>query len=83
MSTDAKISPPSEGGTDEFMSAAEAAKLLFVSRPHVLKLLAQGKLKLHHKTENSRFVTKTSVLDYQADQRAAAKAYQASTTDDE
>ncbi|MFM0629832.1 helix-turn-helix domain-containing protein [Paraburkholderia xenovorans] len=81
MSTNAKISPPSE--TDGFMSTADAAKLLFVSRPHVVKLLQRGKLKLHHKTGNNRFVTKASVLDYQADQRAAAKAYQDSTTDEE
>ena len=68
---------------DDFMSTADAAKLLFVSRQHVVKLFEQRKLKLHHKTGNNRFVTKASVLDYQADQRAAAKAYQASTADEE
>ncbi|MGF6871502.1 excisionase family DNA-binding protein [Paraburkholderia sp. MM5477-R1] len=68
---------------DDFMSTADAAKLLFVSRPHVVKMLKEGKLKLHHKTGNNRFVMKASVLDYQADQRAAAQAYQASTADEE
>lgn len=81
MSTDAKISLPSEAG--DFMSIADAAKLLFVSRPHVLKLLEQGKLKLHHITGNHRFVEKVSVLAHQAGQRAAAKAYQASTAGEE
>ncbi|RQU47892.1 helix-turn-helix domain-containing protein [Burkholderia cenocepacia] len=65
------------------MSTADAAKLLFVSRPHVVKLLKQGKLKLHHKTGNNRFVTKASVLNYQADLRAAEKTYQGSTADEE
>ena len=81
MSTNAKISPSSEAG--DFMSTADAAKLLFVSRPHVLKLLEQGKLKLHHKTGNNRFVGKASVLAYLAEQRAALKAYQASTAGEE
>lgn len=83
MSTNTKISPLSEGDSDDFMSTADAAKLLFVSRSHVLKLLEQGKLKLHHKTGNNRFVMRASVLDYQADQRAAAKAYRTSTADEE
>jgi len=81
MSKDAKISLPSEAG--DFMSIADAAKLLFVSRPHVLKLLEQGKLKLHHIAGNHRFVEKASVLAYQADQRAAVRAYQASTAGEE
>ncbi|CAB3739434.1 hypothetical protein LMG22037_06285 [Paraburkholderia phenoliruptrix] len=81
MSTNAKIPPPPDA--DGFMSTADAAKLLFVSRPHVMKLLEQGKLKLHHKAGNTRFLTTTSVLAYQAHLRAAAKAYQASAGDNE
>jgi excisionase family DNA binding protein len=81
MSKNAKISPPSEAG--DFMSIADAAKLLFVSRPHVLKLLEQGKLKLHHIAGNHRFVEKVSVLAHQADLCAAVKAYQASTGGEE
>lgn len=80
MSTNAKIPPPPDA--DDFMSTAEAAKLLFVSRPHVVKLLKQGKLKLHHKTRNNQFLTKASVLTYQAHQDAAVKAYQASAADE-
>ncbi|MFM0002103.1 excisionase family DNA-binding protein [Paraburkholderia dipogonis] len=67
---------------DDFMSTGEAAKLLFVSRRYVVKLLQQGRLKLHHKTGNNRFVTKASTLKFQSDQRAAIKRYQASTADE-
>ncbi|MDR6419939.1 excisionase family DNA binding protein [Paraburkholderia phenoliruptrix] len=65
------------------MSTAEAAKLLFVSRPHVVKLLKQDKHKLHHKAGNTRFLTKASMLACQAHLRAAEKVYQASTGDNE
>ncbi len=64
---------------DDFMSIAEAATLLFVSRPHVTKLLEQGELKLHHKAGNDSFVTKTSVLEYRAARHAAVVAYNASS----
>jgi hypothetical protein len=58
--TSAKIPTPAEADTmalqqfargaddDDFMSIADAARLLFVSRSHVVKLAEQGKLKLHH-----------------------------------
>jgi excisionase family DNA binding protein len=65
------------------VSVADAAKLLFVSRLHVVKLLEQGKLKLHHKSGNDRFITKSSLLAYQAQQRAAARAYQTSAGENE
>ncbi|MFM0169144.1 excisionase family DNA-binding protein [Paraburkholderia sediminicola] len=68
---------------DEYMSTADAAKLLFVSLSHVVKLLDQGKLKLHHVTGNNRFVGKNSVLTYHAAQQAAIAAYQASAAEDE
>lgn len=68
--------------TEDFMTTAEAAKMLFVSRPHVVKLIDQGQLKLHHITGNNRFVTKDSVLAYQIAQQAAVAAYRASTADE-
>jgi excisionase family DNA binding protein len=71
-----------QADANDFMSIAEAAKLLFVSRQYVVKLLEQGQLKLHHKTRNNRFVTKTSVLNFQVNQRAAVKRYHASTADE-
>ncbi|WP_322046626.1 helix-turn-helix domain-containing protein [Paraburkholderia sp. J67] len=67
----------------EFMSIAEAATLLFVSRPHVMKLVERGQLKLHHKTGNNCFLTKTSVLEYHAARQDAAKAYNASSLHEE
>ncbi|WP_241300253.1 helix-turn-helix domain-containing protein [Burkholderia stabilis] len=81
MSMNAKNPLPSN--TDDFMSTADAAKLLFVSRPHILKLLEQGKIKLHHMMGNQRFVEKASVLALQAEQRAAVKAYQDSAAGEE
>jgi len=81
MSRNAKISPPPEA--DDFISTADAAKLLFVSRSHVVKLLEQGGLTLHHKAGNNVFLTSASVLAYRAHQRDAAKTYQASTGDNE
>jgi excisionase family DNA binding protein len=71
-----------QADANAFMSTGEAAKLLFVSRRYVVKLLEQGRLKLHHKTGNNRFVTKASTLKFQSDQRAAIKRYQASTADE-
>jgi hypothetical protein len=61
--------------SDEFLSIADAAKLLFVSRPHVLKLLEQGELELHHKAEDALFVTLASVLRYQSERAAAVRTY--------
>jgi len=67
----------------DFFSTADAAKLLFGSRSHVLTLLEQGKLELHPKMGNDRFVSQASVRDYQANQQAAVQAYQASAADKE
>jgi len=68
---------------DDFMSIADAARLLFVSRSRVVKLVEQGKLKLHHKTGSNLFVVKASVLGYQADRQAAVTAYQTSAGEEE
>ncbi|QSN63465.1 MULTISPECIES: helix-turn-helix domain-containing protein [unclassified Caballeronia] len=83
--TNSKIPTPAEAdtmalahkrleGADDFMSIAESARLLFVSRSQVVKLAEQGKLKLHHKTGSNLFVVKASVLGYQADHQAAMRA---------
>lgn len=80
------MSKNGDGGSSDanaFMSTAEAAKFLFVSRPHVVKLIDQGKLRIHHKTGNNCFVTKASVLAYQTAQQEAITSYQASTSDEE
>ncbi|WP_436206874.1 hypothetical protein [Caballeronia sp. LjRoot31] len=72
-----------QADAEDFLSTAEAATILFVSRRHVAKLLEQGKLKLHHKMGTELFILKTSVLDHQADLRAATNAYQTSAGDEE
>ncbi|WP_353189890.1 helix-turn-helix domain-containing protein [Pandoraea pnomenusa] len=85
MSTGKKESsrgPSSQREGDEFMSTSDAAKMLFVSRPHIDKLIDQGKLKLHHITGNNRFVRKDPVLAYQAGQQTGIKAYQAAASDE-
>ncbi|AJF00178.1 hypothetical protein SG18_21965 [Pandoraea apista] len=68
---------------DEFMSTADAAKMLFLSRAHVAKLIDQGKLKLHHITASNRFVRRDSVLTYQADQQIGIEAYHDAASDEE
>ncbi|MEM5371640.1 helix-turn-helix domain-containing protein [Paraburkholderia azotifigens] len=75
--------PARRHDTNDFLSIAEAATLLFVSRPHVSKLLEQGKLALHHENGSDRFVTKASVLEYWATREAAVETYNASTSDEE
>ncbi|WP_414446776.1 excisionase family DNA-binding protein [Burkholderia sp. 22PA0099] len=73
---------PSSSDDNEFMTVAEAATLLFVSRPHVMKLLEQGTLKRHLRPGNELFVDRKSALQYQAACESAQRAYNASTDDD-
>lgn len=68
--------------TDEFMSIAEVATALFVSRLHVRKLLEQGKLELHHETKDGQFVVAASVHAYKAARQAAKDAYNALSADE-
>lgn len=72
----------SSSHANSFMSTAQAAKFLFVSRPHVVKLIEQGKLRIHHKTADNCFVTTVSVLAYQTTQQEAMTAYNASNSDE-
>ncbi|SAK97612.1 hypothetical protein AWB75_07135 [Caballeronia catudaia] len=67
------LKPKPDAG--EFFSVGDAAKLLFVSRPYVLTLLERGKLQLHHRTGNDRFVTDASLSAYHADQQAQVQAH--------
>jgi excisionase family DNA binding protein len=82
MSSKAEIPAPCEA--DGFMSIADAARLLFVSRRHLVKLLDDGELEVHRGAGNNRFVTKSSVLAYQEHQRAAviATKFQQLTTNE-
>ena len=58
---------------DEVISTSEAAKLLFVSRPHVVKLVEEGKLPLHHITGQNRFLLKADVLRYKEKKQSEAR----------
>ena len=60
---------------DEIVSTSEAASLLFVSRPHVVKLIEEGKLPLHHVTGQNRFLRKADVLEYKAKKQTEARAF--------
>jgi excisionase family DNA binding protein len=60
---------------DEIISTSDAAKLRFVSRPHVVELIEEGKLPLHHMTGQNRFVRKADVLDYRTKKQVDAKAF--------
>ncbi len=68
---------------DESYSVGQTAKLLFVSRLFVLKLLEQGNLELHFRTVDDAFITHESVHRYLANQESARRAYQAIATDEE
>jgi excisionase family DNA binding protein len=70
------------GPNDEVISTSEAARLLFVSRPHVVKLIEEGKLPLHHITGQNRFLLKGDVLSYKAAKQAEAKAFFETQTED-
>jgi excisionase family DNA binding protein len=66
---------------DAPISTAEAAKLLFVSRSHVLELIKEGTLPLHHVAGQNWFVLTSAVLGYKAKKEAEAKAYFATQTE--
>ncbi len=67
---------------DKVTSTYEAARLLFVSRPHVVKLIEEGKLPLHHITGQNWFLRKADVLAYKAGKKAEAKAFFKTQTED-
>ncbi|NPT38325.1 excisionase family DNA-binding protein [Paraburkholderia xenovorans] len=66
------------------MTISEAAKYLFVSRPHVRKLLAAGELTevLPRDPTGSINIDVISIKAYRTAQEAALRAYLNSQTDD-
>jgi excisionase family DNA binding protein len=75
--------PSLQGSHDEeVISTSDAAKLLFVSHPHVVKLVEEGKLPLHHLTGQNRFLRKVDVLAYRAKKSLEARAFLETQTED-
>jgi excisionase family DNA binding protein len=80
---DATSASPESGATlKEVVSVAEAAAMLFVSRPHVVKLIDGGLLPLHHRIGKHLFVRKADVQAYNERKRAEAQAWLDSQTED-
>ncbi|WP_409014686.1 helix-turn-helix domain-containing protein [Caballeronia sp. LZ024] len=65
------------------LSVAEAAELLFVSRPHVRELIARGSLLAVQCVDGELRVRKADVLRYEERQLADAKAWLAGQTEED
>jgi excisionase family DNA binding protein len=79
---EASSSLHSTAPSDEVVSTAEAAAILFVSRQHVVKLIDEGVLPLHHRVGKVRFIRTTDVLAYKEKKLGEAKLWLASQTED-
>ncbi|WP_061135990.1 helix-turn-helix domain-containing protein [Caballeronia fortuita] len=69
-----EISKLDEAG-DGTLSVAQIAGLLFVSRAHVIKLIQQGSLPLHHSDGAEMVVRTEDVLAYRRQQLTKAKEW--------
>lgn len=61
---------------EELIAFEEAAQLLFVARPHIAKLIADGVL-----TATDGMLKKSEVLEYKSKQRAAAESFISAQTE--
>ncbi|MDR5751354.1 MULTISPECIES: helix-turn-helix domain-containing protein [unclassified Caballeronia] len=77
-------SPSHEGAaaTDEVMSTKEAAVILCVSRQHVVKLINDRLLPLHHRVGKARFVRTVDVLAYKEKKLVEATVWLANQAED-
>lgn len=51
---------------EEFLSTSDAAKLLFVSRSHVIKLVEEGKLRLYQAAGQGQSLRRSRVQEYKS-----------------
>jgi excisionase family DNA binding protein len=72
--------PVSVASSDEELTTREAAELLNVSRPHLVKLLEEGEIPFH-KVGTHRRVYREDVLEYKARQREEAEEAMQNLTD--
>ena len=70
----------SVASSGEELTTREAAELLNVSRPHLVKLLEEGEIPFH-KVGTHRRVYREDVLEYKARQRAEAEEAMQNLTD--
>jgi len=72
--------PVSVASSDEELTTQEAAELLNVSRPHLVKLLEEGEIPFH-KVGTHRRVYREDVLEYKSRQREEAEEAMQNLTD--
>jgi len=63
------VAPVTTPGAGDVLTTEEAAQLLGVSRPHVVKLIDSGVLELHQRVGNQRRVLRSVVMRYRAGER--------------
>ncbi|WP_345796553.1 helix-turn-helix domain-containing protein [Castellaniella sp. MT123] len=61
---------PAVGEADSVLTTEEAAQLVNVSRPYMVKLIDTGVIALHQKVGNQRRVLRSVVLQWQSKERA-------------
>jgi excisionase family DNA binding protein len=76
------VSLATEGPGRLDMNINEAAKYLFVSRPHVRQLLERGKITGTPSENGDYVIDDASVVKYAADRKRAAKEWLDSQTED-
>lgn len=57
-------------GVDDILTTEEAARLVGVSRPFMVKLIEAGDVPLHHKVGNQRRVLRSAVVTWQQTERS-------------